>query len=55
MKPYMMRPEVRRYDGGGHLLFGPIQFNWGHGTGAMPKGLRIHLTWPIARSAYFNR
>lgn len=43
---YMMRPEIRTYHDGGHLLLGPIQFNWGRGGGQMPRGLRVHLTWP---------
>jgi hypothetical protein len=57
---YMMRPKARlftRYDedkrpSGGELLLGPIQFNWGFGNGAMPRGLRIHLTWPRMKSLY---
>lgn len=57
---YMMRPRLRLYDrydadrrsSGGDLMLGPIQFNWGFGNGAMPRGLRIHQTWPRARSKY---
>lgn len=48
MSGYMMRPSFNRYsaDRSGVLTFGPIQANWGRGGGAMPKGLRVYLTWP---------
>lgn len=53
MTGYWKRPNLMRGTGGGHLLLGPLQFNWGNGRGDMPKGLRIHLTWPgQTRSAY---
>lgn len=60
MSGYMMRPKLKlrqRYDvddrpSGGELHFGPVQFNWGFGNGAMPRGLRVHQTWPKARSLY---
>ena len=41
MKGYWKRPKLWRYDDGGHLNLGPVQFNWGFNG-----GLRIYLTWP---------
>ena len=46
MTGYMKRPSLQRYHDGGHICLGPVQFNWGFGNCEMPKGLRIHLTWP---------
>lgn len=52
MSPYVKAPKLMRYRDGGHLNLGPVQFNWGYGNGEMPRGLRIHVTWPVGVSVY---
>jgi hypothetical protein len=54
MTGYFMKPQIHGRPSAGWAAFGPLQANWGTHRSHMPRGLRVHLTWPRTRSLYLG-